>query len=145
GKRGMQRRRPLPHAPTGPVSLPAGVTSSPETRAPTWQIVKPFLNQNLATDTPIQFQAITFDPNEPFRQVPCARIVWTSNVAGDPTLTGCTPEFTFHTAGPRTFTVTATDSQGVSVTSTQTATVSPKFPPPQLTIASPVTGQAYAF
>ena len=142
---GVQKVRAIAHDTHGAVSVADEVTFTLDNTPPTLQIIKPFLNQTLTTETQLQFEAYTFDPNEPFHQVPCNRVVWTSGVPDDPQLTGCTPTVTFHSAGTRTYTVTATDTQGAAVTRTVVVTVTPKFPPPQVVISSPIDGQSYGF
>jgi hypothetical protein len=129
----------------GSPSLAAEVSFFADNTPPLMDILRPSLSQNLVADAAFQFGAVTYDPNEPFQRVPCERIVWKTNVAGDPILTGCEPIGTFHTPGQRIFTVTATDTAGAAVTKTFPATVVQAVPPPRLTISSPVTGQVYGY
>ena len=81
------------------------------------------------------------DPNEPGYTLPCANLTWSTNVAGDPQLTGCNPAFQFATLGPRTIRLVGKDSQGqVSTPSTVDINVVPAGTGPYVTITSPVSG-----
>jgi hypothetical protein len=77
--------------------------------------------------------------------LPCANLTWSTNVVGDPKLTGCNPNFVFKTVGPRWLTLTGTDGQGLS---THTATLFDVVDPPAgsgpfVTITNPIDGSSF--
>ena len=84
-------------------------------------------------------RATAADPNEPGGRVDCARLRWTSSDPADPfPVTGCGVEVTFPTAGPRTLTVTATDSHGA--TGTASVRVGVSGAPPDAEAPDPAGG-----
>jgi hypothetical protein len=74
--------------------------------------------------------------------VPCASLRWKSSVAGEPIdgQTGCQVSTQFISVGPRTLTLTATNSLGYQATKSVTFTVvdPPPKTPPVVTITSPL-------
>ncbi len=83
----------------------------------------------------LEFNADVFDFEDPF---PCCTITWTSDVDG-PLGTGRVVKRTLSTLGPRTLTVTATDSAGATSTATKTFNV--VNPPPDVTLSRPQAGE----
>ncbi len=142
---GVQRVRAIATDSFGTPSVAGEVTFVLTNTAPTLTVSKPFVGQKLVTDTNHQFEAYTFDPNEPFLEVPCNRIEWRSSAPSDAPITvGCKPVFHFFEPGTRTLTVKATDTQGASVTRTRTVNVELKVTaPPQVTVSSPTSGQTF--
>lgn len=74
-----------------------------------------------------------------------SRLTWSTNVAGDPKLTGCNPNFVFTTTGGRWLTLTGVDVQGLSA---KTATLFNIADPPPgsgpfVTITSPDDGSVF--
>jgi hypothetical protein len=79
--------------------------------------------------------------------LPCGRLRWTSSDSGDSGLpaTGCSAPVTFTTNGTRTLTLTATDPQGLTGTTTRTVTVGdpPADSPPSARITNPANGMHF--
>jgi subtilisin family serine protease len=115
---------------------------------PVVQITRPSSGESVSPATPYLVRATAADPNEPGGRLDCDRLRWTSSVAADPfPLTGCSAEVTFPTAGPRTLTVTATDSHGADGTATVqlgTGGAPPEPGGPTVRILSPSDGSTIA-
>lgn len=80
------------------------------------------------------------DRNEPGGQLECSRLVWTSSAPDDPfPVTGCEVQVVFDSNGPRTLTLTATDTQGATDAASVGITVVDPPPnlPPFVRITSP--------
>ncbi len=90
---------------------------------------------NVPVNVELEFSADVFDFEDPF---PCCTITWTSDVDGS-LGTGRVVTRTFSTLGPRTLTVTATDSAGATSTATRTFNV--VNPPPDVTVSRPTAGE----
>jgi hypothetical protein len=88
----------------------------------------------VSVNVPVSIQATVTDFEDPF---PCCTVTWSSNVDGA-FPSGYQLDHTFTTLGPRTFTVTATDSDGASTAATIVLTV--VNDPPEVTIGTPATG-----
>jgi serine protease len=83
----------------------------------------------------LEFSADVFDFEDPF---PCCTITWSSDVDG-PFGTGRVVKRTLSTLGPRTLTVTATDSAGATSTATKAFNV--VNPEPDVTLSRPQAGE----
>ncbi len=87
------------------------------------------------------------DPNQVLG-VPCDRLQWTSDDAGDAPFpyTGCHPEVAFQGNGQRTLTLRATDAFNVSRSVSRVVNVPdpPLNAPPIVTLLSPIEGNGYA-
>jgi hypothetical protein len=90
------------------------------------------------------FTGFASDPEELGGRVDCARLVWSALTAGDSVVPthGCAVTFDVPTPGPHRVALTATDSQGASVTTSATVDVSPPpaNPPPQIVALTPAAG-----
>jgi serine protease len=111
---------------------------------PEVEITRPAPGVLVPRGTPYLVRATAADPDEPGGRVDCARLRWTSSDPADPfPVTGCGVEVTFPTAGPRTLTVTATDSHDATGTASVRVNVSgapPDAEAPTVRIISPHDG-----
>jgi hypothetical protein len=85
-------------------------------------------------------RGVSYDPNEPSYQLACSRMVWKD---GSTTLgTGCDLAMSFASNGPRTLTLTGTDSHGASASASVNISVvdPPANLPPVVDITSPQNG-----
>jgi hypothetical protein len=89
---------------------------------------------NVSVNVPVSIQATVTDFEDPF---PCCTVTWSSDVDGA-FPSGYQLDHTFTTLGPRTITVTVTDSDGAPTVATIVLTV--VNDPPEVTIGTPATG-----
>ncbi len=114
---------------------------------PSVTINKPSPQANLYKGVSYVFDGQGTDPNEPAFLLACSKLTWSTNVAGDPKLTGCNPVFQFATLGQRTIKLIGTDSQGVaSIPAMVTVNVInvPNGAGPIYTITQPVDHSVFA-
>lgn len=114
--------------------------------SPQVTISAPTSGQTLTVGTPFQLEGSGYDVNEPYQNLPCNLLVWTSSNSGDPMpLTGCIVPVTFGTPGSRTLTLTGTDSGGLQDTaSVSINVVTPQAgDPPDVLILNPTGGSAH--
>jgi len=92
-------------------------------------ISTPFTNQQFYQGLAYTLHGSSYDRNEPNAELSCAgsSLRWTTGVALDPQVTGCDPQITFASPGPRTLTLTGTDAFGATGTVSVNITV---LPPP---------------
>jgi hypothetical protein len=112
------------------------------TSAPIVSILVPVVGLNIYQGVTTVLWGTSLDPNEPGFKMPCAALTWTSSAASDPfPVTGCNPQVAFQTVGPRTLTLTGTDSWGLTATATRTFSVmtQPATSAPAVTILNPLT------
>jgi hypothetical protein len=113
------------------------------TGAPTVSILAPPTGQTLYVGFDNLFQGTSFDPNEPFFTMPCSALTWSSNKLGDPfPVTGCTPQAVFPNVGPRTITLSGTDSFNLTASAAVDVNVTdvPPNAAPIVTILNPHNG-----
>jgi hypothetical protein len=120
----------------------AAITVTAGNDPPTMTIIKPTAGQLLFPNVTYTFFGSSSDLNEPYLNLPCKNLLWISSKQGDPSGTGCQPQFTFNTLGPRTITLYGMDSDGAIGTATQTFTVGvpPANSPPVVVINQPGDG-----
>ncbi len=91
----------------------ASVTLNIVNSAPTVEIAQPLDGDEVFRDARVILRGQAEDINEPGGDLACDRLTWTSNVPSDPfPVSGCEVEVVFSSNGPRTLTLTGTDSQG---------------------------------
>ncbi len=114
--------------------------------APTVDIGTPAPGASVHRGASIVLRGGSFDQSEPGEALPCGSLVWTSSVAGDADFprTGCETAVSFASNGPRTITLTGTDSHGATGTDTVSITVVEPPPnlPPNVQISSPTHGSS---
>ena len=124
---------------TGSATLELNVVNTP----PTVAINAPFNGQQFFRGVNSTLRGVSYDPNEAGFQLPCSGLSWTSNVAGDPSpRTGCDVSLSFPSNGPRTLTLTGTDSHGGSASVTVNINVvdPPANLPPVVNLTKPLNG-----
>jgi len=125
----------------------ATVTVTAGNTPPSVTINKPTPQTTLYKGVSYVFDGQGTDPNEPAFVLGCAKLSWSTNVAGDPKLTGCNPVFQFATSGQRTIKLIGTDSQGAP-SNAATVTVNvidiPSGTGPIYTITQPVDHSVFA-
>ena len=102
-------------------------------------IEKPTPDDTLYRGVPYVFDSSSWD-TEAFSPLPCNSLQWSSDKAADPfPVTGCQPEVTFTTSGPRNVALIGTDSQGATGIDTVFINVvdPPASGPPLVTILNP--------
>lgn len=122
------------------VSSSDTVTITVINSAPRVDIVKPMANTVVFRNSPVSFEASSFDPNEPGGKLACEQLVWTSNLSTDDLpQAGCELELSFSSNGVRTLSLTGTDSQGKKASAELTISVvdPPANLPPVVHINSP--------
>lgn len=107
----------------------ASVTINAVNTPPTVIISTPFSGQQFYQGLAYTLHGSSYDRNEPNAELSCAGVSlrWTTGVALDPQVTGCDPQITFASPGPRTLTLTGTDAFGATGTVSVNITV---LPPP---------------
>lgn len=128
---------------SGGASSTASRTVNVVNTAPTVAINSPFGGQQLFRGASYTLRGVSFDPNEPNFQLTCDKLSWTSSAGGDAfPKTGCDVAASFGSNGPRTLTLTGTDSHGGSTSVTVNITVvdPPSNLPPVVNLTSPQNG-----
>ena len=123
----------------GTATLELDVVNTP----PVVAINAPFNGQQFFRGVPYTLRGVSFDNNEPNFQLACDKLSWTSSVGGDAfPKTGCDVAASFPSNGPRTLTLTGTDSHGGSASATVSVTVidPPSNLPPVVNLTSPQNG-----
>ncbi len=125
----------------GTATLELNVVNTP----PTVAISAPFGGQQFFRGINHTLRGVSYDPNEAGFQLPCSGLSWISSVAGDGfPRNGCDVTLSFPSNGPRTLTLTGTDSHGGSASVSVNITVidPPSNLPPVVNISKPLNGIA---
>lgn len=124
---------------TSSVSVSINVVNTP----PTVAISSPFSGQQFFRGVSYTLRGVSYDRNEPNFQLACNKLSWASSVAGDAfPKSGCDVAASFASNGPRTLTLTGTDSHGGSGSASVNITVidPPANLPPVVNLTSPKNG-----
>ncbi|RIH86974.1 Subtilisin DY [Calidithermus terrae] len=124
---------------TASVSRAVTVVNTP----PTVAINAPFSGQQFFRGVSYTLRGVSYDPNEAGFQLPCSSLSWASSAGGDGLpKTGCNVTVSFGSNGPRTLTLTGTDSHGGSSSASVNVVVidPPANLPPVVNITSPQDG-----
>jgi hypothetical protein len=107
-------------------------------------IVKPNGGATIVAGSSQLFEGTSFDP-EPFAPLPCGKLTWSSSNATDTSFpqTGCSPQVSFATPGPRTIVLTGLDPEGGTGVATASVNVVAfaAGSPPIVSILSPTTNE----
>lgn len=121
----------------------ATVTIDVVNTPPTVAINAPYNGQQFFRGVNYTMRGVSYDPNEANFQLPCSGLTWTSNIAGDPSpRNGCDVTLSFPSNGPRTLTLTGTDSHGGSASVAVSVAVidPPANLPPVVNLTKPLNG-----
>ena len=110
---------------------------------PSVEIIRPTAGEELPAGVDVVLRGTSHDPNEPGLSLACDRLSWSSDHAADPLpVSGCDVLVTFAELGERTITLTGTDPQGASDSTSVSVEVvpPPDVLPPTVQIVEPPAG-----
>jgi len=115
---------------------------------PYMTIQSPTIGQTFNVGAPVQMKGTGWDVNEPYQQLSCNALTWSSNHASDSGWqpSNCIVLRTFATPGSRTITLTGTDSGGLKDSDTVAINIVAPVPNslPDVIITVPAVAEVYA-
>jgi hypothetical protein len=123
------------------------ITVETSNSPPHMTIQAPTIGQTFNMSAPVQMKGKGWDVNEPFQQLPCNALTWSSSHPADSGWqpSNCIVSYTFTVPGSRTITLAGTDSGGLQDTDTVTINVITAMPnsPPDVSISVPAVAEIH--